>query len=79
VTVLDDGSGAAVPAARAAAGGGHGLTGMRERAAALGGSCETGPLEGGGFRVRVVLPLRSPGGPAVERSGADRGWTHPCV
>ncbi|QKV68427.1 two-component sensor histidine kinase [Streptomyces harbinensis] len=80
VTVLDDGPGGApVPAGRAGAGGGHGLTGMRERAAALGGSCETEPLEGGGFRVRVVLPLRSPGGPAVERSGADRGWTLPCV
>jgi signal transduction histidine kinase len=41
-------------------GSGHGLTGMRERATALSGSCEAGPLEGGGFRVRVRLPLRPP-------------------
>ncbi|WP_432097543.1 sensor histidine kinase [Streptomyces sp. bgisy100] len=38
-------------------GGGHGLIGMRERAAALGGSCEAGPRYGGGFRVHVRLPL----------------------
>lgn len=39
--------------------GGHGLVGMRERAAALHGHCETGPLPGGGFRVRVRLPLET--------------------
>ncbi|MFF2378009.1 sensor histidine kinase [Streptomyces xiamenensis] len=80
VMVLDDGHGGAPAPPRAPdAGGGHGLTGMRERAAALGGSCETGQVPGGGFRVRVVLPLRSPGGPAVERSeAADRGWVRPC-
>ncbi len=44
----------------ATSGGGHGLTGMCERAAALGGSCEAGPLEDGGFRVSVRLPLRPP-------------------
>lgn len=38
--------------------GGHGLIGMRERAAALHGVCETGPLPGGGFRVHVQLPLQ---------------------
>ncbi|MGH3311120.1 MAG: ATP-binding protein, partial [Streptomyces sp.] len=43
-------------------GGGHGLLGMRERAAALHGACETGPLPGGGFRVHVRLPLQ-PSGP----------------
>lgn len=37
--------------------GGHGLVGMRERAAALHGRCETGPLPGGGFQVHVRLPL----------------------
>lgn len=36
---------------------GFGLIGMSERAAALGGSLEHGPLPGGGFRVRAVLPL----------------------
>nr|WP_180218143.1 histidine kinase [Streptomyces albus] len=39
--------------------GGHGLVGMRERAAALHGVCETGPLPGGGFRVHVRLPLET--------------------
>ncbi|MDJ1136485.1 sensor histidine kinase [Streptomyces iconiensis] len=39
--------------------GGHGLIGMRERAAALHGECETGPLPGGGFRVHVRLPLET--------------------
>ncbi|MEO3752212.1 histidine kinase [Streptomyces sp. B6B3] len=42
------------------AGGGHGLTGMRERAAALGGTCEAGPLDEGGFRISVRLPLQPP-------------------
>jgi signal transduction histidine kinase len=35
---------------------GHGLAGMRERAAALGGHFEAGPTGGGGFRVRAWLP-----------------------
>ncbi|MEU2688228.1 histidine kinase [Streptomyces hygroscopicus] len=43
-------------------GGGHGLLGMRERVSALRGRCEAGPLPGGGFRVRVTLPLQLRGG-----------------
>ncbi|HWN62872.1 MAG TPA: ATP-binding protein, partial [Streptosporangiaceae bacterium] len=39
------------------AGGGHGLLGMRERAAALGGSCEAGRAPGGGWRVRARIPI----------------------
>lgn len=35
---------------------GHGLTGMRERAAAVGGSLFTGTAPGGGFVVDVALP-----------------------
>ncbi|MFC3455514.1 sensor histidine kinase [Amycolatopsis speibonae] len=37
-------------------GGGMGLVGMRERAAALGGSAQAGPAPGGGWTVEVRLP-----------------------
>jgi signal transduction histidine kinase len=37
--------------------GGHGLIGMRERAALLGGSTSIGRTAGGGFRVEATLPL----------------------
>jgi signal transduction histidine kinase len=36
---------------------GHGLTGMHERVALLGGSLTAGPAPGGGFVVSAVLPL----------------------
>jgi signal transduction histidine kinase len=38
-------------------GSGKGITGMRERAAALGGDLEAAPRPGGGFRVQARLPL----------------------
>ncbi|MFF4104838.1 sensor histidine kinase [Streptomyces sp. NPDC001903] len=73
VTVTDDGRGpgradGATTTARATAGataaagaGGHGLIGIRERAAAHGGTAEYGPGPGGlGFSVRVVLGGVSP-------------------
>jgi len=44
-----------------AAGGGHGIIGMRERAAMLGGSLDAGPTEDGGFQVSAVLPVSPPG------------------
>ncbi|MFB7369416.1 sensor histidine kinase [Streptomyces sp. NPDC056222] len=41
-----------------AGGSGNGLAGMRERAAALGGTIEAGTRPDGGFQVRAVLPAR---------------------
>lgn len=50
LTVTDDGRGGApLP-------GGSGLDSMRERALALHGVLDAGPLPGGGFRVHAVLP-----------------------
>lgn len=54
--VTDDGRGAAA----ADDGGGHGLLGMRERAALFGGTVSAGPRPGGGFRVHVELPVPTP-------------------
>jgi signal transduction histidine kinase len=51
LTVIDDGRGPA------RSDGGHGLIGLRERAAACGGSAETGTGPEGGFRVVVRLPV----------------------
>ena len=50
VEVVDDGVGGAAAA-------GNGITGMRERAAALGGDVDAGPAPGGGFRVPARLPV----------------------
>jgi signal transduction histidine kinase len=49
--IRDEGSGSAHTD------GGHGLVGMRERVRLYGGEIETGPAEGGGWRVRATLPL----------------------
>ncbi|MFC0715361.1 sensor histidine kinase [Cellulomonas biazotea] len=59
--ISDDGRGAAADSD----GLGHGLLGMRERAAMFGGTVSTGPRPGGGYRVRAVLPT----GPASPGSG----------
>lgn len=41
---------------------GHGLVGMRERAALYGGSISAGPVPGGGWTVEATLDLRPRGG-----------------
>jgi signal transduction histidine kinase len=52
ILVEDDGGGAA-----STTGSGHGVLGMRERAAAVGGTLSAGPRQDGGFRVEATLPL----------------------
>ena len=52
LTIVDNGNGAA-----AADDGGHGLRGMQERVEVFGGDFAAGPRVGGGFAVRVSLPL----------------------
>ena len=56
IEVTDAGPRGPVPRPIARAGGGHGLIGMRERAALFGGKLEAGP-HAGGFRVQVTLPV----------------------
>jgi signal transduction histidine kinase len=60
ITVTDDG-----PANGGDLGGvppgGHGIDGMRERAASVGGELTAGPLPGGGFQVSALLPVSAGG------------------
>ena len=66
LTVTDDGRGAAAGlTGPAAPGAGRGTTGMRERAAMLGGTFTAGPRAGGGYQVRDTLPCQHDSGPAV--------------
>jgi signal transduction histidine kinase len=59
VRVEDDGRGPGAPGPGRS--GGSGLTGMRERAAAVGGKLEAGARPGGGFQVVAWLPLNGAG------------------
>jgi signal transduction histidine kinase len=52
IDVCDDGAGSRPPG-----GSGQGIRGMHERAAALGGTLESGPEPGGGWRVNARLPI----------------------
>jgi signal transduction histidine kinase len=73
ITVTDNGRSWAATPARTAAGvaddpagpdggtrTGHGILGMRERAAAFHGTLDAGPLPGGGFQVTAFLPTPGP-------------------
>jgi signal transduction histidine kinase len=62
VEVLDDGVG---PGGSGTGGSGNGLRGMRERAAALSGTVESGPADPRGWRVLARLPLPRASAPAA--------------
>lgn len=64
IEITDDGGNPGTPDPEGtgnspSAGSGHGLLGMRERVAAVGGELLVGPLPQGGFGVRAVLPLET--------------------
>jgi signal transduction histidine kinase len=61
LAVEDDGPPAAGDGQYAA---GHGIIGMRERTAAVGGWLTAGPRDGGGFQVLAELPAPAPAGAA---------------
>jgi signal transduction histidine kinase len=65
VDVRDDGARGQVP--REARTDGHGLTGMRERAAVYGGAVSAGPAPAGGWHIHAHLPMTAstpqPAGP----------------
>ena len=74
IEVVDDGPRGPAPSPAVRAGSGHGLIGMRERAALFGGELAAGP-HGCGFRVRATLPTPGGrgGGPPSHGSGAEPG------
>lgn len=53
----------------AAVGGGHGLTGLTERAALLGGSLHAGPISQG-WRLELIMPSQQP--PPTQRAAEPR-------
>lgn len=58
ITVFVDDEGTGASAKRPGSGSGHGLAGMRERLAAVGGTLEAGPRSPGpGWRVYATIPL----------------------
>ncbi|MGW6755748.1 MULTISPECIES: sensor histidine kinase [Streptomyces] len=70
VTILDNGPGTEQPSPDS---GGHGLLGMRERVAAIGGSCSAGPRYGGGFRVHAILPVQAHATAGLATDTRDAG------
>jgi len=79
IEVADDGPRGPAPSPAARAGSGHGLIGMRERAAVFGGELAAGP-HGSGFRVRATLRMsdgRGGGPPSHDPGGGPGGDAAP--
>jgi len=83
IEVADTGRGGPAAGARDVGGAvaphaGHGLVGMRERAATAGGTLQAGPGSGGGFTVIATLPFAPPGQADDEQPrGAGNGAAAP--
>ena len=73
IDVADTGRGPTGAAGTAGPDAGHGLAGMRERAAAVGGIVETGPGSHGGFRVAARLPVTGQLSDAAPRAAPAAG------
>ena len=80
IEVADTGRGAAASAGGHGStsgaqgpGGGHGLIGMHERAASVGGTLHVGPGPSGGYRVVAVLPADRPASQPAEVESQQAG------
>jgi signal transduction histidine kinase len=73
VVLYVENDGPTVSTASAPTKGGHGLVGMRERCAMLGGTLFAGPTADGGFRVMATLPVAASDRPAAATQAAALG------
>jgi two-component system sensor histidine kinase DesK len=69
--IEDDGQGTDPEASH-----GSGIDGLRERIASLGGALTVGPVPGGGFRLRAVIPPDLTGDQAPEMEPTGAGIEH---
>jgi signal transduction histidine kinase len=74
------GAGTAAGTPATATGGGHGIAGMRERAALFAGQVTAGPTPGGGWRIHATLrPEPAEVDPADGSTGAATGTGKPAA